>query len=169
MLSPVIPLLALVSLFLPSALGMAASANWNRAVLPVAGLAIELQSQPTSCGPALVATLASWQGRRVSEATVLGQADVGAAGISLAEFARLASLHGLDGAWYHVERSRLGSLPFPFVAHLAEAEGGHYVAVMALRDSVMVVVDPAVGALVGPADALLRRFSGRVFVLDGQS
>ena len=77
--------------------------------------------------------------------------------------------HGLDGAWYHMERSRLGSLPLPFVAHLAEAEGGHYVAVMALRDSVMVVVDPAVGALVGPADALLRRFSGRVFVLDGQS
>jgi ABC-type bacteriocin/lantibiotic exporter with double-glycine peptidase domain len=103
----------------------------------------------------------------VSEATVLAQADIGAQGISLAEFTRVASLHRLEGAWYHVESSRLRGLPTPFVAHLAEDDGGHYVAVVAHSHDTVVVVDPAAGVLVGPSATLLRRYSGRAYVLTG--
>src|SRR5690606_37355952 len=117
----------LLALLAPSAIGMAASAAWNEAERPVPGLEVVRQSRPSSCGPALIATLASWRGNPVSEATIIAQADLGAAGVSLAEFARLASLHGLEGTWYHVESRRLHGLATPYVAHLAKDGGGHYV------------------------------------------
>ncbi|HLU82689.1 MAG TPA: cysteine peptidase family C39 domain-containing protein [Trueperaceae bacterium] len=163
--SPALAGLALIALLLPSAVGMAASAAWNDAVHVVPGLEATRQSLPSSCGPALIATLATWQGHAVSEAAVIAQADLGEDGVSLAEFARLASLHALDGTWYRVAKERLGSLPTPFVVHLEVAQGGHFVAVLAHGADKVVVVDPAVGVLVGPAANLLRSFSGRVFVL----
>jgi len=162
--SPVLLALSLVALLAPSAAGVAASAAWNDAVRPVPGLEVVRQSRPSSCGPALIATLASWRGHAVSEAAVIAQAELGADGISLAEFARLASLHGIEGTWYHVRSDRLDSLPTPFIAHLAAVDGGHFVGVVARAGDKVVVIDPAAGALVGPTVTLLRRFSGRVFV-----
>jgi predicted double-glycine peptidase len=156
-------------LIAPSAAGMAASAAWNADVRPVQGLDVVRQSRAASCGPALIATLASWRGSTLSEATVIAQADLGTNGISLAEFARLASLHHLEGAWYHVASSRLRGLATPFVAHLEEDGGGHYVAVVALAADTVVVADPATGVLVGPSATLLRHYSGRAFVLTGRA
>lgn len=158
-------LLALV--LLPSAVGIAASAAWNAEARPVIGLDMQLQTRPTSCGPALIAALSTLHGRPLDEAHVLAQASLGEEGVSLAEFARLASLHDLDGAWYRVERSRLEQLPLPYVAHLTTVDGGHYVAIVATSDGAVVMLDPAAGAVVGPAAVLLRGFSGRVFILDG--
>lgn len=157
--------MSLLGLLLPSAVGMTASVTWNDAVRPVPGLDVIRQSLPSSCGPALIATLATWRGHDVSETTLIGQADLGATGVSLAEFARLASLHGLDGTWYRVERGRLGRLSTPFVAHLELTGGGHFVAVLAQADDKVVIADPAAGVLVGPTVKLLRDFSGRAFVL----
>lgn len=154
----------LVLLLVPSALGIAASAAWNAEALPVPGLEMNLQSRRTSCGPALIAALSTWRGHPLAEETVLAQATMGDDGISLAEFARLASLHELGGAWYQIERRRLDRLPPPFVVHLATVRGGHYLAVVAARAGTVVVLDPAAGALVGPASTLLRDFSGRVFL-----
>lgn len=173
-LSPAVLVIALlvtvlIALLFPGAAGMAASAAWNDAVRPVPGPEVVRQTLPSSCGPALIATLASWRGRSVSEAAVVAQADLGPDGVTLAEFARLASLHALGGTWYRVEKRRLGGLPTPFVAHLAGPDGGHYVAVVAQAGDAVVVIDPAVGALVGPTAVLLRRFSGRVFVVAGGS
>ena len=159
--------LSLLALLLPGAIGTAASAAWNDAVRLVPGLEAVRQSLPSSCGPALIATLATWRGHAVSEAAVIAQADLDDDGVSLAEFARLASLHALDGAWFHVDGSRLDRLPTPFVAHLRVATGGHFVAVLAHSADKVVVVDPAAGVLVGPVTSLLRGFSGRVFVLSG--
>lgn len=162
---PALSVMSLSALVLPSAAGMAASAAWNDAVRPVPWPEVVLQSLPSSCGPALIATLASWRGADVAERTVIAQTRLGDDGVSLAEFARLAALHGLDGTWYHVAAARLAGVPVPFVAHLDEAAGGHYVAVVAINRAQAVIVDPAAGALVGPTDTLLRAFSGRVFVL----
>lgn len=163
--SPALSLLSLIALVLPSATGLAASASWNDSIRSVPGLEVQLQSLPNSCGPALIATLASWRGAAVTEKAVIAQAHLEDGGASLAEFARLAALHGLDGTWYHVSASRLAGVPVPFAAHLDGAEGGHYVGVVAITESATVIIDPAVGALVGPTDALLRTFSGRVFML----
>src|SRR5690606_13755400 len=157
--------LSLLALLLPSTVGMTASAAWNDAVRVVPGLETTLQTQPASCGPALIATLATWSGSGVSEATVIAQADLSHDGVSLAEFARLASLHALDGTWYRVEQGRLGGLSTPFVAHLHVATGGHFVADVAQAADKVVVVDPGPGVLVGPLGSLLRGVSGRVFVL----
>ena len=157
-------LLALV--LVPSAVGIAASAAWNATVLPVPGLEMNLQTQQASCGPALLAALSTWRGRPLSEEQVLALASMGEDGISLAEFARLAALHDLNGAWYRVEKRRLDDLPLPYVAHLATQEGGHYVAVVAEGSGTVVVLDPARGAVVGPTATLLRSFSGRVFLLE---
>jgi len=166
-MAPLATMLLLALVMLPSAVGIAASAAWNAETRPVVGLDIQLQTQPASCGPALIAVLSTLRGRPVAEAHVLAKASMGEDGVSLAEFARLASLHDLDGAWYRVERDRLEKLPLPYVAHLATADGGHYVAIVAAGGGAVVVLDPAVGAVVGPAATLLRGFSGRVFLLDG--
>ena len=153
-------------LLAPSAAGIAASAAWNADLYVVPGLEVTVQSLPGSCGPALIATLASWRGRPVTEAVVLAQTTLGDDGISLAEFARLASLHGLEGAWYHLDVRRFAQLPLPFVVHLAQADGGHFVAVIAVGEESVAVVDPAAGARVGPATVLLRNYSGRAYLLD---
>lgn len=159
--------LALVVLGAPTAVGMAASTAWNAQVREVPGLAVVRQTQPLTCGPALIATLATLAGRTTNEALVVTQASLQEGGISLAEFARLASLHGLRGTWYSVDARRLGTVPLPYVAHLTRPQGGHFVAVAARSGSTVVVLDPADGALVGPAAALLGGYTGRVYVLAG--
>jgi ATP-binding cassette subfamily B protein RaxB len=158
--------MAALSLATPMAAGVRATRAWAQEPVPIAPLYVVLQAGSADCGPALVATLAAWAGRPADLALVTSQAAIGRDGVSLGEFARLASLHGLDGAWYSVRRDRLAGLRTPFVAHLQNGAKGHFVAVVAVGARHAVVADPATGALVGPTDELLRRFSGRVFLLD---
>lgn len=159
----------LAALFVPTGVGVAQSAAWNAAPVAVDGVEVVLQSNPVSCGPALIATLSAWAGRPIGEAAVLSRAAMGPDGVSLAEFVRLASLFGSPGVWYQVARRELGRLPTPFVAQLEVDGSGHFVAVLGVRQGMAVVADPAVGALVGPVATVLRGFSGRVFLLEAQS
>lgn len=163
----------------PGAYGVAASAAWNGAPWPLEHVPVVLQSQPNSCGPAALATLTTWLGVPSTEADFLATARLGADGVSLEEFARLAEGAGLAGAWYRVPASELARLPVPYVAHLhaQEAEGsasapagdgedlGHLVVVGASAHGYLVVGDPAVGAYVVAAAGLAQRFSGRVYLL----
>src|SRR5690606_24928094 len=167
-------LLALASLavlVVPPAVGIANSARWNAAAVPVSGLPVVLQSEPVSCGPAVIATVASWLAAPLSEAEVLVAAmetgAFGEAGISLAEFANLASLFELPGNWFRVGRDDLGRLATPFVAHLEGPDGGHFVAVQDIRHGFALVADPAIGALIGSLATTLPGFSGRVYLLRG--
>ncbi len=133
--------------------------------MPLPGPSVVLQVAEVDCGPALVATLAAWAGRPVGLDAVTAQATLRPEGVSLGEFARLSSLHGLEGAWFAVPGARLASLRAPFVAHLERGGAGHFVAVVALDGHHAVIADPAAGALAGPARALLRDYSGRAFLL----
>lgn len=156
-------LLLLVPIVLPSAIGIAASTAAAAAPTPVVGLAVVRQSRPNSCGPAAVATLATWLGRTTSEAQVLDGARLDDGGVTLAEFARLADAHGVVGSWYRVGATALVATPTPFVAHL-DAPDEHFVVVHAVALDHVVVADPAVGAYVLPLQRFARRFSGRVYL-----
>jgi predicted double-glycine peptidase len=164
-------LAALLAVVLPGTRGVAASADWNGAPWPLEHLEVVRQSQPASCGPASLATLATWLGRPHSEAQLLEGANVTPSGVTLAEFTRLAHAINLPGTWYAVPTADLGRLPTPFVAHLhagpAEARMGHLVVVAAVSHGYVVVGDPASGAYVSSVAAFARRFSGRVYLLDG--
>lgn len=152
-----------VPVFVPAAAAIAANAAADAAPMPVTDLDVVRQTHRNTCGPAAVATLAAWLGRPTSEADVLVIARLGDAGISLAEFTRLADLRGVPGSWYRAEPASLGSVPTPFVAHLS-APDDHFVVVHAVVRSHVVMADPAVGAVVVPLRAFVRRFGGRVFV-----
>jgi predicted double-glycine peptidase len=156
-------LTAFVPVVAPSAVAVAANAAALTAPVPVSSLNVVRQTRRNSCGPAAVATLAGWLGRPTSEADVLRDARLVDAGISLAEFARLADLHGVPGSWYRVAPQDLGATPTPFVAHLSTPDD-HFVVVHAVVRSHVVMADPAVGAVVVPVRAFVHRFRGRVFV-----
>lgn len=163
---------SLLALIAPGAWGVASSAAWNGAERPLEHLSVVRQTHASSCGPASLATLATWLGQPRTEAELIELANLGPAGVTLSEFARLAHQVGLPGAWYEVAVSQLHLVPAPFVAHLtspaAGANHGHLVAVAGVAHGYAVVADPAEGSYVGPVGAFARRFTGRVFVLDEQ-
>ena len=159
--------LAALALAAPAWAGARATRAWAAAPVPLDGPAVVRQAGEADCGPALVATLAAWAGRPVPLAVVTAEASLGPGGVTLAEFARLASLHGVPGTWHAVPRERLANLRAPFVAHLQRGGAGHFVAVVALGGGHAVVADPRAGPVAAPAAALLRDYSGRVFLLEG--
>lgn len=156
---------AAVSLALPAWHGTRLAAAAVNAPHPVPELPVELQSLPNTCGPAAVATLATWLGTPVAEAAVLRRANLTASGISLAEFTRLAALHGVEGAWYQVGASVLHGLQAPYAIHVTRAGRGHFLLVSEVRGGLALVADPATGGAVVPLKSLLAEFEGRVFVL----
>lgn len=158
---------AAASLALPAARGQVLAAAAMSQELSVPELAVVLQSRDNSCGPAAVATLASWLGAGATEAEVMRRAALTPAGISLAEFARLAAAFGIAGAWYHVAPSALSRLPTPFAAHLDRSGRGHFVLVLTVKGSLALIADPASGAHVAPVAHLAREFSGRAFLVRG--
>lgn len=165
----VAPLVVVVA---PPALGVAASEAWNAGPHTLEVLEVVRQSQPSSCGPAALATLSAWLGTPRSEAALIAAAHMGPEGVTLSEFARLAHLTGLPGTWYAVPAPGLSRLRAPFVAHLnvddQPAALGHLVAVASVSHGYVVVGDPAVGAYVQSLEEFSRRYSGRVYALGEQ-
>lgn len=164
--------LVLLLLALPSARGIGASSAWNAASHPLPDLEVVRQSQPASCGPAALATLLGWLGRPHSEAYLIGLTELGADGVSLAEFARLAHVMDVPGAWFRASPTQLAQLPTPFVAHLelpGAAAAGHLVVVRSVMRGYVVVADPAEGAQVMPLERFIRDLSGRVYLLESRS
>lgn len=168
--------LALVATFATAAAALAAPAVRGQALasaamnasLAVPELYVALQSLPNSCGPAAVATLATWldpAGEPVSEEEVLAQAELAPTGISLGEFARLASLHGISGVWFRVKPSSLTRLSTPFAAHLTRGAQGHFVIVLHVKGELALIADPAEGGRVAPLSALAAEFTGLVFLI----
>jgi len=156
----------------PTYRGARAGQAWNAAPFALeTALPAVLQEQFNDCGPAALATLLEWAGRPTELAAVSAAAQLGPDGLSLGEFARLAHSFGFPGAWYRVEASDLAALRVPFVAHVAAAPHepalGHLVLVWAVGRGAAIVTDPAVGAYALPTSELARRFTGRVYELEG--
>lgn len=162
--------LLLAVALLPSAAGVASSAAWNSEPFPLEPLPVVRQTHPLSCGAATLATLSTWLGTPRTEEELLTRAQVGPAGMTLSEFARLAHQIELPGTWYAVSHRQLHHVPTPFAAHLAGNDGspepGHLVAVAGVAHGYVTVADPAAGAYVIPLRTFAQRFSGRVYVLE---
>lgn len=156
---------AAASVALPAVSAVRLATAASTAVMSVPELAVELQSLPNSCGPAAVATLARWLGVSTSEAEMLQAAALSPSGVSLAEFARLAALHGIEGVWFQVGHGAIGRLATPFALHLTRAGQGHFVLVKAVRGDLALIADPASGGAVVPLASLRQESTGRVFVL----
>lgn len=160
------PLLALAAtlLLLPAWLTGARSHAALRAPLALPSGDVVRQSRPDSCAAALLATLLTRAGRTTGEAELLREAPPGPRGLDLHAFASLARSRGLAGRWYRAPDA-LRSLAPPFVAHL-DRPVGHFVWVRDRAGPYLRVTDPAEGEVLWHADALARRFSGRVFRLE---
>lgn len=159
---------AAAALVAPAARGQVLAWEAMNASLAVPELYVVRQSLPNSCGPAAVATLATWLSPGLpplSEEAVLVRAALTADGISLSEFARLASLHGVPGTWFRVDHSSLARLATPFAAHLTRGGQGHFVIVLHVKGQLALIADPAEGGHVSPLSALTPEFTGLVFLV----
>jgi hypothetical protein len=159
--------MALVTLLLlPSALGLARTISdrpppvvflgW-RGILP--------QTLPNTCGPAVLATLLLSIGLRLSDTAVAERASLTAAGITLAEFSRLASGLGLPGRWSRATAHGLGHLDPPTVVHLNDSSG-HFAVLREDLGQVVLLADPARGNLLVSRSSFVQDWSGRVFQLE---
>lgn len=150
----------------PYLLGSGAAAGLARlrpGLPPAAVPPVVRQTRAQSCGPAALASVLAWRGRRVGERAVLARARLGRDGATLAELARLAALFGLPAAWYAPPPRDLPRLPTPFIAHLRR-DGGHFVAVARVARGFVVLADPAAGAVVERLERFRREWSGRVLL-----
>jgi len=140
-------------------------AAWNaaRTWRPTDVQPVILQSHPSGCGAALLATVLAWYGRPVPEAVLLTQAPPGPDGITLATFRDLAAHHGVHGQWRYLKKKQLpmGS----FIAHLDEPFG-HFVWVTDQVGDYLHVIDPLAGPGVWHADRFRARYSGRFFLIE---
>jgi ABC-type bacteriocin/lantibiotic exporters, contain an N-terminal double-glycine peptidase domain len=117
-----------------------------------------LQSHPSGCGAAILATILAASGHSVSEAELLAAAPPGPDGITLATFQRLAAQHALHGRW---QRTSPGAVPTgSFVAHY-DRPYGHFVWVVDQVGAYLHVIDPQTGPHVLHVERFRARFSGR--------
>jgi ABC-type bacteriocin/lantibiotic exporter with double-glycine peptidase domain len=156
-------LLALLLAGLPVALNPGFSRDYRSVELQLGWTGVTRQTLRSSCGPALVAALATRAGQALTEHEVVAQARLGGNGVTLAELARLLQLHGFSGDWFRLSPGQLPQLPGPFIAHTVQA-GGHFVLVEANRRSHLVVMDPARGRRALSPAAFLSDWSGNAFV-----
>jgi uncharacterized protein len=124
------------------------------------------QQRENTCGLAVIANLLRWAGRDVTERALLEDIELDPRGLNLEGFARLATVHGLRGAWFRVDASSLEGLSAPFVAQL-RLEQGHFVIVQRVYNGYVYVADPLRGNNLYPLERFRSVWTGRVFVREG--
>jgi hypothetical protein len=159
--------MALVTLLLlPTALGLVRSIFERPPPVVFLGWrGIVPQTLPNTCGPAVLATLLLSIGLRLSDAAVAERASLTTAGITLAEFSRLASGLGLAGRWSRATPRGLGHLDLPTVVHLADSSG-HFAVLREDLGHVVLLADPARGNLLASRSSFVQDWSGRVFQVE---
>lgn len=134
-------------------------------VLELGWSGVVRQTQPNTCGPAVLATLAGMRGEQYSEAEIVSRAELGPTGVTLKEFTRLSNELGLPGGWFRVSSRNLrGPLPAPSVLHLRDSDG-HFVILTRDAGAFLEVVDPARGNLLVRRSWLNDNWTGRIFIL----
>jgi ABC-type bacteriocin/lantibiotic exporter with double-glycine peptidase domain len=159
-------LLAVLLAVLPVALNPGFTRKRDHVALHLGWDGVTRQTLRSSCGPALVAALASRAGRNVSEHDVVARARLQADGVTLAELARLLHLYGFAGDWFRLTGRQLSRVSGRFVAHTSQ-DGGHFVLVEAVRQDHVIVSDPARGRRAVALAAFLRDWTGNAFIFSG--
>src|SRR5205823_4482151 len=155
-----IPVLALLVVFVPFAKPVLRPLNatsfadrWKDGVC--------LQSTPSSCGPACVATLLREAGQEVSERELARECFTYSGGTENWYLARSLRSRGL-GVRYEVSSRDPASIPCPSIAGVGVAGAGHFITVLRRNGDSYVVGDPLFGRLtLAAADLRTRyRFTG---------
>lgn len=118
-----------------------------------------------SCGPALLASSAQAAGATISEFELIHKANIDEAGITLAEFRRLASGIGWHGNWYVGLYSNLLSTELPVAVHIS-VPVHHFVLIHFLTDSHVLIEDPASGFRNVNRRLFEKWWSGYFYALD---
>ncbi len=104
------------------------------------------QYTETDCGPACLLAVLRHHGGETSLAAIRHLAGTDTAGSSLFQLARAAERLGFDAVGASGTYDDLAREPMPVVAHVVTSDGlQHFVAVEAVRDEDVLVMDPAVG------------------------
>ncbi|BAH40929.1 MAG TPA: peptidase domain-containing ABC transporter [Gemmatimonas aurantiaca] len=115
------------------------------------------QLSETECGPACLAMLLTYFGRRTSLQHLRDQLNAGRDGLSVAELVKVAHAEGLLAYGRHVTVDDLATLKLPALLHWRER---HFVLLESLTQTHAVIVDPAAGYRRVPLNAMEQDLSG---------
>lgn len=151
---------------LPTLFGTVLSGTLSRdPVLELGWFGVVRQTAVNTCGPAVIATLLSWRGIETTDSEVAAEVELRPQGVSLADFARLATEFGVPGRWFKATHlDELEGLPLPVVVHL-RGSFGHFAILRADAGSHVHLADPARGNVLVPKARFLREWTGRSFIL----
>jgi predicted double-glycine peptidase len=135
------------------------------------------QQHDYSCGSAALATLLSHHYRHpVSEETVFkamwekgDQAKIGREGFSLLDIKRYLEGAGYSADGYEAPLERLAAVGIPAIVLIRDNGYNHFVVVRGIRDGMVAVADPSVGARVIPQKQFdSMRLNRILFVINGR-
>lgn len=135
------------------------------------------QQHDYSCGSAALATLLTHHYRHpVSEETVFkamwergDQAKISREGFSLLDIKRYLEGTGYSADGYEAPLERLASVGIPAIVLIRDNGYNHFVVVRGIRDGMVAVADPSVGARVIPQKQFERmRLNPILFVINGR-
>ena len=119
------------------------------------------QREKSDCGPAALAMIAQFYGKRISIEDIRGQVHLSDQGISMMEMVRLAQHFEMPCHAVRVSAEQLPDVLMPAVAH---QQDGHYVVLYHASESGVEIGDPATGVVKVSLDFFRKVFSGRLLL-----
>lgn len=116
-----------------------------------------LQSTPSTCGAASVATILNQCGVRASERTLAAEAHSYAGGTEAWYLARAVRRRGLDARFY-ISSGLDPEIPFPAVAGVRLESTGHFIAILSRTGDRFQIGDPIIGREELTQKQLLERY-----------
>jgi len=132
-------------------------------------LTVVLQQDSQDCGPACLATLCKYYGKRIPISYIRKIAGTDKTGTSGYGIVRGAEELGFScqGA-LSPEKEFSKDLIFPIIAHLKRNDSEHYVVIFKIKKDNVIIGDPASGLLKIPISEFKKEWSGVFFVLTPQ-
>jgi ABC-type bacteriocin transporter len=126
---------------------------------------IILQRDASDCGPAVLAMMAAWHGKRISIARFRELAGTDRHGTTLAGLIRAAQDVGFEARAVRVTRHAFQDVPAPVIAHWRENNRSHFVVVSGTFGNRVDVADPAIGRRRLMNDEFHRHWTGVLLIL----
>lgn len=126
---------------------------------------IVLQRDTTDCGPAVLAMIAAYHGKRVSIARLRELAGTDRQGTTMAGLISASEQVGFSARAVRAAAESLPGIPLPAVAHWKENGRNHYVVLCHIARKTVVVADPATGKRKLTLDEFHRCWTGVLLLL----
>jgi ATP-binding cassette, subfamily C, bacteriocin exporter len=126
---------------------------------------IILQHDASDCGPAVLAMMAAWHGKRISIARFRELAGTDRHGTTLAGLIRAAQSVGFEARAVRATRQAFPDMTLPVIAHWQENNRNHFVIVRAATRKSIVLADPSAGRRRVTNEAFHKHWSGVLLIL----